>query len=105
MLHLNKVLCSIIFKNDDEVLKQSYEVKVFPYDNQDMQNMEKDDYFPIDLSKENKVRDDLIIAFKFNPSYPLTEHGNFLMGKWSGKQGKRLVLLDKDGSVYSFQSK
>ena len=86
-------------------MEQSYEVKVIPYNKQDVQNMEKDDYFPIDLSKENKVRDDLIIAFKFNPSYPLTEHGNFLMGKWSGKQGKRLVLLDKDGSVYSFQSK
>ena len=84
MLHLDKVLGSIIFKNDDEVLEQSYEVKVIPYNNKDVQNMEKDDYFPIDLSKENKINDNLTIAFKINPSYPLTEHGNFLMGKWSG---------------------
>ncbi len=102
MLHLNKVLCSIIFKNNDEVWEQSYEVKVFPYDNQDMQNMKEDDFIWIDLSKENKISDDLTIAFQLNPSYPLTENGNFLMGKWSGKQSKRLTLLDKDGSVYNF---
>lgn len=101
MLHVDKTLCSIIFKNNDEVLEQSYEVKVIPYNNQDVQNMEKDDYFPIDLSKENKINDNLTIAFKINPSYPLTKNGNFLIGKWSGKQGKRLTLLDKDGSVYS----
>lgn len=102
MLHLNKVLCSIIFKNHDEILEQSYEVKVLPYDDHDMQNMKEDDCIWIDLSKENKISEDLTIAFKLNPSYPLTENGNFLMGKWSGKQGKRLALLDKDGSVYNF---
>ena len=102
MLHLNKTLCSIIFKNNDEVLEQSYEVKVFPYDNQDVQNMKEDDCIWIDLSKENKISDDLTITFQLNPSYPLTENGNFLMGKWSGKQSKRLTLLDKDGRVYNF---
>lgn len=101
MLHLNKALCSIIFKNNDKVLEQSYEVKVFPYDNHDAQNLKADDFIWIDLSKENKISDDLTIAFQLNPSYPLPENGNFLIGKWSGKQGKRLTLLDKDGSVYS----
>ena len=83
-------------------MEQSYEVKVIPYNNQDVQNMEKDDCIWIDLSKENKINDNLTIAFKINPSYPLTENGNFLIGKWSGKQSKRLTLLDKDGSVYNF---
>lgn len=99
MLHLNKTLCSIIFKNHDKILEQSYEVKVFPYDNQDMQNMKEDDCIWIDLSKENKISDDLTIAFQLNPSYPLSKHDNFLIGKW---RGKRLTLLDKDGSVYNF---
>ena len=63
--------------------------------------MEKDDYSQLTYLKKIKINDNLTIAFKINPSYPLTKNGNFLIGKWSGKQGKRLTLLDKDGSVYS----
>ena len=68
MLHLNKVLCSIIFKNNDEVWEQSYEVKVFPYDNQDMQNMKEDDFIWIDLSKENKLLE-VMYAYQFEKNY------------------------------------
>lgn len=80
----------------------SYEVKSLPYHSNDLKHFGFDtdeQYIIIDLSKSNKINDNLSLEFKFNPSYPLIET-HYLLGRLSNN---RLKLLDKNGLVYTIE--
>lgn len=80
----------------------SYEVKSLPYHGNELKHFGFDtdeQYIIIDLTKSNKINDDLSLSFEFNPSYPLIEK-HYLLGRLSKN---RLKLLDKDGLVYTIE--
>jgi hypothetical protein len=83
-------------------VEHSYEVKSLPYHSNDLKHFGFDtdeQYIIIDLSKSNKINDDLSLSFEFNPSYPLVEK-HYLLGRISNN---RLKLLDIDGLVYTIE--
>lgn len=83
-------------------VEHSYEVKSLPYHINDLKNFGFDtdeQYIIIDLSKPNKINDNLSLSFEFNPSYPLIEK-HYLLGRISNN---RLKLLDRDGLVYMIE--
>lgn len=86
-------------------VEHSYEVKSLPYHSNDLKHFGFDtdeQYIIIDLSKSNKINDDLSLSFKFNPSYPLDTlvEKHYLLGRISNN---RLKLLDIDGLVYTIE--
>lgn len=86
-------------------VEHSYEVKSLPYHSNDLKHFGFDtdeQYIIIDLSKSNKINDDLSLSFKFNPSYPLDPlvEKHYLLGRISNN---RLKLLDIDGLVYTIE--
>lgn len=86
-------------------VEHSYEVKSLPYHSNDLKHFGFDtdeQYIIIDLSKSNKINDDLSLSFEFNPSYPLDPlvEKHYLLGRISNN---RLKLLDIDGLVYTIE--
>lgn len=86
-------------------VEHSYEVKSLPYHINDLKHFGFDtdeQYIIIDLSKSNKINDDLSLSFDFNPSYPLDPlvKKHYLFGRISNN---RLKLLDRDGLVYTIE--
>lgn len=86
-------------------VEHSYEVKSLPYHENELKNLSFDtdeQYISIDLSKSNKINDNLSLSFEFNPSYPLDPlvEKHYLLGKISNN---RLKLLDRDGLVYTIE--
>lgn len=82
-------------------VEHSYEIKSLPHDENDLKNFgfDTDEQYIIDLSKSNKINDNLSLSFEFNPSYPLVKK-HYLLGRLSNN---RLKLLDKDGLVYTIE--
>ena len=86
-------------------VEHSYEVKSLPYHSNDLKHFGFDtdeQYIIIDLSKSNKINDNLSLSFEFNPSYPLDPlvEKHYLLGRISNN---RLKLLDIDGLVYTIE--
>lgn len=86
-------------------VEHSYEVKSLPYHSNDLKHFGFDtdeQYIIIDLSKLNKINDNLSLSFEFNPSYPLDPlvEKHYLLGRISNN---RLKLLDIDGLVYTIE--
>lgn len=92
-------------------VEHSYEIKSLPYHSNDLKHFGFDtdeQYIIIDLSKSNKINDNLSLSFEFNPSCPkdpldpldtLVEK-HYLLGRISNN---RLKLLDIDGLVYTIE--
>lgn len=86
-------------------VEHSYEIKSLPYHSNDLKHFGFDtdeQYIIIDLSKSNKINDNLSLSFEFNPSYPLDPlvEKHYLLGRISNN---RLKLLDIDGLVYTIE--
>ena len=86
-------------------VEHSYEVKSLPYHSNDLKHFGFDtdeQYIIIDLSKSNKINDDLSLSFEFNTSCPLDPlvEKHYLLGRISNN---RLKLLDIDGLVYTIE--
>lgn len=89
-------------------VEHSYEIKSLPYNSNDLKHFGFDtdeQYIIIDLSKSNKINDNLSLSFEFNPSYPLDPldplvEKHYLLGRISNN---RLKLLDIDGLVYTIE--
>lgn len=86
-------------------VEHSYEVKSLPYHSNDLKHFGFDtdeQYIIIDLSKLNKINDNLSLSFEFNPSYPLDPvvEKHYLLGRISNN---RLKLLDRDGLVFTIE--
>ena len=86
-------------------VEHSYEVKSLLYHSNDLKHFGFDtdeQYIIIDLSKSNKINDNLSLSFEFNPSYaldPVVEK-HYLLVRISNN---RLKLLDRDGLVFTIE--
>ena len=104
MFPTSKVQFTITIVRHNNV-EHSYEIKSLPYHSNDLKHFGFDtdeQYIIIDLSKSNKINDDLSLSFEFNPSYPLDPlvEKHYLLGRISNN---RLKLLDIDGLVYTIE--